>query len=111
MATLARRPRSSRAARAPPVDFGVNAQGTLNVLECTRQHCPEAVFIFTSTNKVYGDTPNFLPLREDACKVSLTMDFEFAGALIDKAFGAVFHQIANSLVDAFCKQADEVYRG
>mgnify|MGYP003536021051 CR=1 FL=1 len=53
----------------------------------------------------------FTPLREDACKVSLTMDFEFAGALIDKAFGAVFHQIANSLVDAFCKQADEVYRG
>lgn len=52
----------------------------------------------------------FLPLREDACKVSLTLDFEFAGALIDKAFGAVFHQIANSMVDAFCKRADEVYR-
>ncbi|MBK8638097.1 MAG: type II toxin-antitoxin system RatA family toxin [Chromatiaceae bacterium] len=54
---------------------------------------------------------SFLSLREDACKVALTMDFEFAGALIDKAFGAVFHQIANSLVDAFCKRADEVYRG
>ncbi len=53
----------------------------------------------------------FLPLREDACKVSLTLDFEFAGALIDKALGAVFHQIANSMVDAFCKRADEVYRG
>lgn len=54
---------------------------------------------------------SFLPLRADACKVSLTMDFEFAGALIDKAFGTVFNQIANSLVDAFCKRADEVYRG
>lgn len=53
---------------------------------------------------------NFLPLREDACKVSLTLDFEFAGALIDKAFGPVFNQIANSMVDAFCKRADEVYR-
>ncbi len=46
----------------------------------------------------------------DACKVALTLDFEFAGALIDKAFGTVFNQIANSLVDAFCKRADEVYR-
>ena len=38
--------------------------GTLNLLELTRLNCPEAVFIFTSTNKVYGDTPNFLPLVE-----------------------------------------------
>ena len=42
----------------------VNALGTLNLLEATRQHCPEAVFIFTSTNKVYGDTPNRLPMVE-----------------------------------------------
>lgn len=53
----------------------------------------------------------FHPLREDACKVELELDFEFSGRLIDKAFGAVFNQIANSLVDAFCKRADEVYRG
>lgn len=52
---------------------------------------------------------NFVPLREDACKVELELDFEFSGRLIDKAFGAVFGQIANSLVDAFCKRADEVY--
>ncbi len=51
----------------------------------------------------------FTPLREDACKVVLELDFEFSGSLIDKAFGAVFGQIANSLVDAFCKRADEVY--
>jgi ribosome-associated toxin RatA of RatAB toxin-antitoxin module len=53
----------------------------------------------------------FTPLREDACKVELELDFEFSGKLIDKAFGAVFSQIANTLVDAFCKRAEEVYRG
>ena len=52
------------AARAPLIDFGVNALGTLHLLEATRLHCPEAVFLFTSTNKVYGDTPNRLPLIE-----------------------------------------------
>ena len=45
-------------------DFDVNAVGTLNMLEDVRQNAPEAVFIFTSTNKVYGDTPNQLPLVE-----------------------------------------------
>ena len=60
----AAQPSHDWAARAPLVDFGVNALGTLNVLEAARAHCPEAVFIFTSTNKVYGDTPNRLPLIE-----------------------------------------------
>lgn len=45
-------------------DFDVNAVGTLNLLEATRQFCPEAVFVFTSTNKVYGDAPNDLPMKE-----------------------------------------------
>jgi ribosome-associated toxin RatA of RatAB toxin-antitoxin module len=53
----------------------------------------------------------FTPLREDACKVELELEFEFSGHLIDKAFGPIFHQIANTLVDAFCKRANEVYRG
>jgi len=53
----------------------------------------------------------FTPLREDASKVELELDFEFSGGLIDKAFGTVFNQIANTLVDAFCKRADDVYRG
>jgi CDP-paratose 2-epimerase len=52
------------AAKEPLTDFAVNANGTLNVLEACRKHCPDAVFIFTSTNKVYGDLPNFLPLVE-----------------------------------------------
>lgn len=51
----------------------------------------------------------FTALREDACKVELELTFEFSGRLINKAFGTVFGQIANSLVDAFCMRADEVY--
>jgi CDP-paratose 2-epimerase len=60
----AAQPSHDWAAKEPFTDFGVNANGTLNLLEATRQVCPEAVFIFTSTNKVYGDTPNQLPLVE-----------------------------------------------
>ncbi len=60
----AAQPSHDWAAREPLTDFAVNASGTLNMLECARQHCPNAVFIFTSTNKVYGDTPNRLPLAE-----------------------------------------------
>ncbi len=51
----------------------------------------------------------FKALREDACKVELELDFDFSGKLINAAFGTVFHQVANTLVDAFCKRAEEVY--
>lgn len=51
----------------------------------------------------------FSPLREDASKVSLRLEFEFSGRLINMAFGAVFSHIADSLVDAFCRRAREVY--
>jgi CDP-paratose 2-epimerase len=60
----AAQPSHDWAAKEPLTDFGVNATGTLNMLELYRIHCPKAVFIFTSTNKVYGDTPNYLPLIE-----------------------------------------------
>ena len=60
----ASQPSHDWAARDPQTDFTVNANGTLNLLEAARNFCPEAPFIFTSTNKVYGDTPNRLPLRE-----------------------------------------------
>jgi CDP-paratose 2-epimerase len=60
----AAQPSHDWAARDPHTDFSINATGTLTLLECTRQICPEAVFVFTSTNKVYGDTPNRLPLLE-----------------------------------------------
>lgn len=60
----AAQPSHDWAAREPLTDFSVNATGTINLLEATRSHCPDAPFIFTSTNKVYGDTPNRLPLVE-----------------------------------------------
>src|SRR5438093_10642189 len=57
----AAQPSHDWAAKEPVTDFDINAVGTLNVLEATRVHAPEAVFVFTSTNKVYGDLPNSLP--------------------------------------------------
>ncbi|MEW6637606.1 MAG: NAD-dependent epimerase/dehydratase family protein, partial [Actinomycetota bacterium] len=60
----AAQPSHDWAAGEPFTDFSVNANGTLVLLECTREFCPDAVFIFLSTNKVYGDTPNRLPLVE-----------------------------------------------
>lgn len=60
----AAQPSHDWAAREPYTDFTVNANGTLVLLEAARQNCPEAVFIFCSTNKVYGDNPNDLPFIE-----------------------------------------------
>ena len=60
----AAQPSHDKARDIPFIDFDVNAVGTLNLLEATRQHAPEAVFIHMSTNKVYGDAPNELPLVE-----------------------------------------------
>ena len=60
----AAQPSHDWAASDPQTDFSVNANGTLNMLEATRKFAPKAVFIYTSTNKVYGDTPNNLPLVE-----------------------------------------------
>src|SRR5262245_57958354 len=60
----AAQPSHDLASSRPFDDFDVNAVGTLNLLEATRRHAPEAVFILMSTNKVYGDVPNELPLVE-----------------------------------------------
>lgn len=60
----AAQPSHDKACQIPLLDFEVNALGTINLLEATRQFCPEAVFIHMSTNKVYGDAPNELPLVE-----------------------------------------------
>lgn len=54
---------------------------------------------------------HFKPLDDNACKVILTLEFEFTGSLSRMAFGSVFSQAANTMVDAFCKRADELYRG
>ena len=67
----AAQPSHDWAAGEPQTDFGVNANGTLNLLEAARAHAPEATFIFCSTNKVYGDTPNRLPLEELELRLEL----------------------------------------
>ena len=73
----AAQPSHDWAVKEPLTDFGVNATATLNLLECTRKHCPESVFIFTSTNKVYGDTPNTLPLIETETRWELPPTHNF----------------------------------
>ena len=73
----AAQPSHDWAALDPFTDFDVNAVGTLNMIENTRQHCPDAVFIFTSTNKVYGDTPNRLPLIEQDTRWEIDPSHEY----------------------------------
>jgi CDP-paratose 2-epimerase len=73
----AAQPSHDWAAKEPYTDFSVNAQGTLTLLETTRQSCPQAVFIFLSTNKVYGDHPNELPFIETETRFELPQDHKF----------------------------------
>lgn len=77
----AAQPSHDWAANAPQVDFGVNANGTLNLLEATRRHAPDASFIFCSTNKVYGDTPNRLPLEVQGERLELSPEHPFFGGI------------------------------
>lgn len=91
----AAQPSHDWAAREPLTDFGVNAVGTLNLLELTRQYQPDAVFIFTSTNKVYGDLPNFLPLEERETRWEIADSHPYAQGIdetmsIDQSTHSVF---------------------
>jgi CDP-paratose 2-epimerase len=73
----AAQPSHDWAASDPQTDFTVNANGTLNLLEATRTHAPSATFIFCSTNKVYGDLPNHLPLIEVDDRLELPEDHRY----------------------------------
>jgi CDP-paratose 2-epimerase len=73
----AAQPSHDWAATDPQTDFTVNANGTLNLLEAVRTHAPDATFVFTSTNKVYGDTPNRLPLVELETRLDLPDDHRY----------------------------------
>lgn len=91
----AAQPSHDWAAKEPKTDFGVNANGTLNLLEATRKNAPEAVFIFTSTNKVYGDTPNRLPLIEQDTRWEIDPAHPYAngipeGMSIDSSLHSLF---------------------
>ena len=67
--------------REPLTYFSINATATLILLEATRRYCPEAVFIFTSTNKVYGDTPNQLPLVEQETRWEVDATHRYANGI------------------------------
>jgi CDP-paratose 2-epimerase len=81
----AAQPSHDWAAKEPFTDFTINANGTLNMLEATRQHAPEAVFIFTSTNKVYGDSPNSLPLVEEESRWEIDQAHRYYARGIDES--------------------------
>jgi CDP-paratose 2-epimerase len=68
------------AAQAPMVDFQLNAQATLSLLMNTRTFCPEAVFIYTSTNKVYGDVPNAIVLEELPTRYDVSKLVDYPGS-------------------------------
>ena len=99
----AAQPSHDWAARDPFKDFTVNANGTLVLLEMTRKYVPEAVFIFTSTNKVYGDLPNSLPLVEKETRWELE-DHYYAEFGIDEAMS--IDQSKHSLFGASKVAAD-----
>src|SRR4051794_5796374 len=81
IAHTAAQPSHDWAASDPQTDFGVNANGTLNLLQAARAHTPDATFIFCSTNKVYGDRPNFLPLQEIEMRLELPEDHRWYGGI------------------------------
>ena len=90
----AAQPSHDRAASIPRLDFEVNANGTLNMLEATRQFSPEAVFIHISTNKVYGDAPNEIPMVEHETRYDYANSEDFNGIdetlRIDQTLHSVF---------------------
>lgn len=91
----AAQPSHDWAAKEPFTDFDINAVGTLNFLEATRQSCPDAPFIFTSTNKVYGDTPNHLPLIEQELRYEIDPSHPYVNGIqedmsIDHCLHSIF---------------------
>lgn len=100
----AAQPSHDWAAKEPFTDFSVNATGTLVLLEMTRQYCPDAPFIYTSTNKVYGDTPNNLPLIEQESRWELDPSHPYAERGIDESMS--IDQSKHSLFGASKVAAD-----
>lgn len=94
----AAQPSHDWAQQEPHTDFEINANGTLNLLEATRTHQPEAVFIYTSTNKVYGDRPNDLPLVERETRWEIDEDHQFYPHGIDESMS--IDQATHSLFGA-----------
>lgn len=81
----AAQPSHDWAASDPMTDFAINATATLALLEACRRHAPEVLFLFTSTNKVYGDLPNRLPLQPEGRRLALPADHPFHAHGIDES--------------------------
>ena len=77
----AAQPSHDWAKNKPFIDFEINANGTLNLLELTRIYCPNAPFIFMSTNKVYGDNPNYLPLKEKKTRWEINSSNKYSSGI------------------------------
>ncbi|MDQ3574721.1 MAG: NAD-dependent epimerase/dehydratase family protein [Actinomycetota bacterium] len=94
----AAQPSHDWAAREPVTDFTINAMGTLYLLEAARRWCPHSVLIFTSTNKVYGDRPNSLPLREFDTRWEIEPDHPYSDHGIDEnmSIDATKHSVFGS---------------
>ena len=90
----AAQPSHDKARDIPILDFEVNALGTVNLLEATRLHCPESVFVLLSTNKVYGDAPNELPLTELETRWEYARSEDYSGinenCRIDRTLHSLF---------------------
>ena len=100
----AAQPSHDWAAKEPFTDFEINANGTLNLLEAFRLYCPNATFVFTSTNKVYGDRPNFLPLAEKKLRYELKKNHKYFKKGIDEKMS--LDQTTHSLFGASKLSAD-----
>ncbi|MGB9445473.1 MAG: NAD-dependent epimerase/dehydratase family protein [Candidatus Acidiferrum sp.] len=89
----AAQPSHDKARDIPILDFEVNALGTVNLLEATRLHCPEAVFILLSTNKVYGDAPNEIPLKELATRWEYSRPEDYNGITEECRIDRTLHSL------------------
>jgi CDP-paratose 2-epimerase len=90
----AAQPAHDWAAIDPQTDFAINANGTLNMLEATRRYVPDATFIFCSTNKVYGDLPNQLPLIDLGERLDLPPEHRYyRGIDISMSIDASTHSL------------------
>ena len=110
----AEQPSHDWAAKEPLVDFDINARGTLGLLEATRQQCPRAAFVYMSTNKVYGDRPNHLPLEEQVTRWELREDHPYAVAGIDESMSvdSTLHSLfgTSKLADLMVQEYGHAYR-
>lgn len=106
----AAQPSHDKAKEIPLLDFEVNANGTMNLLEATRRHCPEAVFIHVSTNKVYGDAPNERPLIEQPTRWEYADPADYEGIAEDCRIDQTLHSLFGASKTAADVMAQEYGR-